>query len=268
MSGVVFVETLRRHWIAMVCWAIGIALMAAYIIVIIPDMPTLQSYTKLVQGMPSALLGALGVSDAAQMATPAGFLGYGFFGWVMLVLAAYGVIYGLDITSNDEERGTMDVVLSLPIPRWRIVIEKFLAYTVAIVVIVLVSLVTLLWGISRSALMTSISASQVIQSSFNFIPATLLVMAFTAIVATLVRRRGLAIAIAAVFVVASWLIDTIGRAAPSTDGLRAFSFLKYYDSQGVIANGLVAVNVIGLLVVALILLGGTIWAFNRRDISV
>ena len=235
MSGSVFFETLRRRKWALLYWAVGIALLAAYIVVVIPDVKAITSYNALIKSLPPIMMNLLG-TDASALASPAGFLGYALFGYMILVLAAYGVIYGLDITANDEERGAMDVLLSMPIPRWRIVLEKFLAYTVGIILIAVLMIIVLLWGISSSAGLSSISAGQVIAASINFIPATLFVMAITALLAVVFRRREVAVAIAAMFVVASWLIDTIGRAAPSFDGLRALSFLKYYDGANVVGE--------------------------------
>jgi len=267
MSGVVFVETLRRHWRVMLYWALGIGSMAVYIVLVIPDMPTLTKYNDLIKGMPSFLTSALGVSDSLAMGTPGGFLAYGFFGWIMIMLAVYAVISGLDITANDEDRGTMDVMLSLPISRSRIVLEKFAAYAVAVVVIALTSLIALLWGIRQSVALQSVTDMQMIQGTLNFIPYTLLVMAFTAVVATLVRRRNTAAGIAAVFVIASWFIDTVGRSAPSLDGVRTFSFFRYYDSMTVVLHGIVVGNIVLIIVVILLLLIGTVFAFERRDVG-
>ena len=267
MSGVVFVETLRRHFRTMLYWALGVASMAIYIVLVIPDMPTLTKYNDLIKGMPSFLTSALGVSDTLALSTPGGFLAYGFFGWIMVMLAIYAVISGLDITANDEDRGTMDVMLSLPIHRWRIVLEKFAAYSVAIVVIALTSMVALLWGIRQSAALQTVTDIQMIQGTLNFIPYTLLVMAFTAVVATVVRRRNTAAGIAAVFVIASWFVDTVGRSAPSLDGVRTFSFFRYYDSMTVVLHGFVLGNIILIVIVSAALLVGTVFAFERRDIG-
>lgn len=267
MSGVVFLETLRRHARTMLYWALGVASMAVYIVLVIPDMSTLTKYNDLIKGMPTVLLSALGASDTVAMGTPAGFLGYSFFGWIMLVLAVYGVISGLDITANDEDRGTLDVLLSLPLPRWRIVIEKFAAYALAVVVIALTSLIVLLWGIRQSPALQTISDGQVIAGTLNFIPSTLLVMAFTAAVAVVVRRRNAAAGIAAVFVIASWFVDTLGRSAPSLDTVRTFSFFRYYDSMSVVLHGFVIGNVVLLVVIAVLLLAGAVTAFERRDIG-
>ena len=96
--------------------------------------------------MPPLLLQAFGMTDAAQLATPAGFLDFGFFSYMMLVLAAYAVIAGLSVTANEEDRGIMDVLLSLPIPRWRLVVERFLAYALILVLIlVLTFLAAVVW---------------------------------------------------------------------------------------------------------------------------
>jgi len=267
MSGSIFFETLRRRKWTLLYWILGVALMAVYIVVVIPDVKTITQYNNLLKTMPPVLLNLLG-TDITALASPAGFLGYTLFGWLILVLATYGVIYGLDITANDEDSGRLDMLLSLPIPRWRIVLEKYLAYTVGVVLIVLATIATLLWGITSSPALASVNAGQVIMACVNFIPATLLVLAITALIATILRRRDAAVAVAALFVVASWLIDTIGRAAPSVDGLRAISFLKYYNGANVIVNGAVPLDMLGLLGVALIALLGTVWFFNRRDIGV
>ncbi len=266
MSGSVFFETLRRSWRGMLYWGIGIALMGVYVILVIPDVKMLQQYGGLINSMPKMLLSALG-SDAASIATPEGFLGYSFFGWIMLVLATYGVLAGLNITANEEDRGIMDVLLSLPLPRWRIVIEKFLAYAAMVIFIALLSFVTI-WYMVQQSTVFHISTARLAEGMFNLIPATLVVIAFTAFVATLVRRRSTAAAIAAVFVVASYFVDVLGRSADSAGGLRALSFYSYYNGSEVLSKGLVWSSVIGLLIAMLILIGGATLAFERRDVGV
>jgi ABC-2 type transport system permease protein len=267
MSGAIFFETLRRNWRSTLLWGAGIALMGLYIVVIIPDVKVLKQYGELLKSMPSFLINAMGGGDAAMLATPEGFLAYGFFGWIMLVLAAYGVLAGLNITANEEDRGILDVLLSLPVPRWRVIVEKFLAYTVVIVVMVAMGFFALWLGVQRSTVFT-ISTAKLLESTFNMVPPTLVVMAFTALAATLARRRSIAAAVAAAYVVASYFIDIVGRSADSAASLRAISFYSYYDSTGVMQHGLAWGNVGGLLAAMLVMVVGAVWAFQRRDINV
>ncbi len=267
MSGVVFIETLRRNWRAMLIWGIGVASMAGYIMVVIPDMKTLQQYAGLIKNLPPVLINALG-GDTASMGTPSGFLAYGFFGWIMLVMATWAVLTGLSLTANEEDRGIMDVLLALPLPRWRIIVERFLAQLVILILIVLISFMVLAWGSQQTEVLRSIPFDRIAGSTFNFIPATLFVLTLTALLAVIVRRRSTAAAIAAIIVIGSWFIDTVGKSAPSTDAIRTVSFFRYYDSSGVMQNGLVASHVIGLLVVSALMLAAAVWFFQRRDVGV
>jgi hypothetical protein len=110
---------------------------------------------------------------------------------------------------------------------------------------------------------------KIIAATFAMLPASYAVLAFTLFIATVVRRRGMAIALASIFVIGSYFIDTIGRAAPNTvvDSLRAISFFAYYDGTGVMQYGLSWANMVVLLVATAVLTAGGIWFFQRRDVG-
>jgi ABC-2 type transport system permease protein len=268
MTGVVFTDTLRRNWRTGLYWAIGIALLGVYIIAVIPNVDMLEQYASLVQTMPPLLLQAFGMDEAANIATPAGFLGFGFFGYVLLVLAAYGVIAGLNITANEEDRGILDVTLSLPIPRWRLVLERLLAYTLILALILLISFVSMFAVKQTSAV--DIDMGLLAQGIFNLLPSTLLVLAFTAFAGTILRSRGAAAAVSAAFVIISYFIDFIGGAASDTvaAAARVVSFYSYYNGSDVMTKGLDVGSVILLLAVTLVLGAASLWCFERRDIGV
>jgi ABC-2 type transport system permease protein len=267
MSGVVFMETLRRGWRGMIYWGIGFGLYGLMIMMIVKDANILKQYAEISKALPPALLQLFG-GDAASMATPEGFLAYGYFGYLLLIFAIYAILSGLNITANDEDAGIMDMVLSLPLPRWRLVLEKFLAYSVLILGIVALSYGGLMIGSQFSAL--KIDNSRLFQATINIIPSMLLILGFTALVGTVFRSKGTATAVAAFFVVGSYVLNFLGLAASGTfiDALKSLSFFTYYDHQGVILHGLVFGNVLLLLVVAVICAGTAIWTFQRRDVGV
>jgi ABC-2 type transport system permease protein len=271
MRGAVFFETLRRSWKTMLYLGGGIAVLAIYYVLMVMDEKMLKQLSGMVENF-QWLINALGGGDAAFMTTPEGLLNYVFYSWVVLIIAAYAIIAGLNVTSSEEDRGILDILLSMPIPRWRVVLEKLLAYAVIITGVVALGHVALVLGIQNSPVLRSAvtigTPARLAECSFNMIPPLLLVLVFTALMATLVRRRSMAATIAAVFVIASFFIEMIGRSVPSADKLRVLSFYSVYDSAGVMKNGLAWGNVIGLLTAAAILLAGALVAFQRRDISV
>ncbi|HVU14851.1 MAG TPA: ABC transporter permease subunit [Phototrophicaceae bacterium] len=267
MTGVVLLNTLRRNWRQAIYWGISIGILGYYVIVLVPNMDTLKQYEDLVAKMPPLMLKAFGLSDAAQMATPAGFLGFGFFSYMLLVLATYAVLAGLSITSSEEDRGILDVLLSLPIPRWRIIIERLIAYTLILIVMLVITFAGLWIGAATTPGL-NLDLGRLLAATVNMLPATLLVLAFTALAGAVARTRTLAIGVATVFVVASYFIDFLGAAASGTffDSLRVISFYSWYNGGQIMFTGLEAGRVLLLLAVALICALGSLWFFQRRDI--
>lgn len=268
MNGVIFVETLRRSWKQLMWWGGGMALLGWYLGVVIPDMQMLQQYADLMASMPSALFSLLGVDDAAAVATPEGFLSFGFFGYATLILAIWAVMAGISISASEEEDGILDVVLALPVPRWRIIAEKFAAFSLIAVGIVALSLVGLIVGLAGSALV--VSADKLVASTLNLLPSLLLMLALTTFAGALFRRKSTALTAASVIIIGSYFMDFIGRNASNllTDVLRALSFFKYYDALAVMRDGLNPGNVVLLISVTLLLLLGSLWFFERRDIGI
>jgi ABC-2 type transport system permease protein len=267
MSGSVFLETLRRGWRSAFYWAAGIAAMGIYTTLALTKMEILSQYGDIMKSMPAFILNMVGGGDAAFLTTPEGFLSMAFFSWTLLVFATFAVLVGLNVTANEEDRGTLDVLLSMPIPRWRIIVEKVLA-DIVILLVILVITVLVLWLSIQGSPTFNISFARLAEATLNFLPSTLVVLTFTVFVGTVVRRRNVAATIAAVFVAASYFVDVIGRTVRETDTLRRFSFYSYYDSASVMQYGLQWGSVIGLLAVAALLFAGSIYFFQRRDLSV
>ncbi|MBZ0279068.1 MAG: ABC transporter permease, partial [Anaerolineae bacterium] len=146
MIGSVFKETLRQTWVQMVYWGVGIGVLAGFGVLFVPVMDALN-IVKFLETLPPVLLAAVGVgSDMEFLATTEGMVGVILFGKMLLIFAAYPVVMGLRVTVNEEDSGTLDVLLSLPVARWQVIIEKFLAYLVTIIVISLLAYIGLMIG--------------------------------------------------------------------------------------------------------------------------
>lgn len=264
----IFLETLRRHWRQVLWWGGGMALLGYYIMTIIPNVDMLNQYAEMVANLKPEFLALIGIQDAAVIATPEGFIAMGFFGYALLMLAAFAVMAGLNMTANEEDEGILDVVLAQPVARWRIIVEKFAAYFVLTLGVVAVALGGLLLGMNNSSL--AVNVGNLVQSALNMLPSLTLMIAFTMFIATVVRRRTTALALAVIFIVGSFFIDFLGSSASGTlaDALRAISFFAYYDEQTVILKGMDIGKALALLAASGALLAASLWFFERRDVGV
>ncbi|MEZ4672472.1 MAG: ABC transporter permease subunit [Anaerolineae bacterium] len=267
MNGTVFMETLRRSWRGALYWGLGFGFYALMLMLVVQDANILKQYGEIAKAFPPALMQLFG-GDVTALATPEGFLAYGFFGYLLLIFAVYAIMSGLNITANDEDQGILDVVLSLPLARMRLMLEKFLAYTLLTVFIIACAYVGLIAGLQFSAL--EVDSSKLLQSTFNMLPSSLLMLAFTALAGALFRRKGTATAVASLFVVGSYFLNFLGEAASSTvfEPLRQLSFFHYYDHNGVVQHGLSWGNIGILSVVTVVCVAAALWLFERRDVGV
>lgn len=267
MSGVLLRATLRLHWRTTLYWSAGLALLGLYVIAVIPDQDALNSYVDLVASMPQPMLDAFGVAENLLLRTPEGFIQYGFATWAQLLLAVYGLLAGLQLCANEEEAGILDVLLSLPLSRRRLLLERFIAFSLLTLFIALLSALGLVLGSGSTTF--ALAPSALFATAFNLVPGTLLVMAFTALAAAALRRHMVATGIAIVFVIGSYFLDFIAGAI-SEGPLNELGRLSFYRwSSAGIAPGsfLPAENLALLLGVTLVLLVGALWFFERRDIG-
>jgi ABC-2 type transport system permease protein len=261
---VIFVETLRRNWKATAGWAASLASLALYVVVAVPDTKALQMYGTLFKDTPKFAMLILG-GDAAALASPAGLYGAFFFGWIMLVLATYAVICGLSITANDEDRGILDIMVSMPTPRWRIVVEKFAAYTVNMCVIAFVAFLGI-WLSTLNSTVFDLQVGTIFAACLNLVPPMALTMAFTAFVAAIVRRRTVAMGIAGAFVVVSYMLDVVGSQTAG-GALSKLSYFNYYNGMMSLVRGPELSSMLFLIVIAIALGAGTVYMFQRRDVG-
>lgn len=268
MNWVVLTETLRRNWRSALWWGIGLGIAAWINIIAVPNVESIQQIAELLETMPPFMMQMFGVNDMSFMASPEGYLALQLFAFFPLVLAVYGAVVGMNIVSNEEDRGIMDSLLSTPVKRWRVVMEKSLAYGLLTVFVVAVMFVWVLISLAMVPDVTAqVNVGELAVGIFAFVPQTWIVMGVAAMFTGLLRNRGLAIGLVAVFVIASYFLNTLGSAVTDSiiNTLRPLSYFSYLNSEAIMQGNanLIALLVPGFVTVIAVAVG--MWGFQRRD---
>ena len=268
MIGAIFIETLKQTWRQMLYWGVGLAAMAILVVIMVP-LFDMQGMRQLLESFPPVILAMVGVgSDLEIFATNEGFVAMGFFGKSALIFAVYPVVMGMRITANEEDGGTMDVLLSLPLERARVIIEKFLAYSVSCVGVVVLIYLGLHLGVMVGGV--DLDVARLLEITFYLIPLMVFIMAATVLIAALARRRTVALGVVTAFVIVSYMLQTIGAAAEGTvaEPIGAVSFLTYYNAGDILREGFIWPHISGYVVLSLALLAAALYRYERRDIGV
>ncbi len=267
MRGVLFVETLRRTFWQTLYWGVGLGLMACISTWLVPLFDAIQ-LTEVMQNLPPFIRAAAGLDESmTALMTPEGIVTVSFFGKFALLFTAYPVVMGMRVTSSEEDDGILDVLLSLPIRRWQVILEKFAAYTLTIVVIGAL----VYGGLGIGAQLSGITLSMPLMAAavLNLIPMLIMVLALTIFVGVFIHRRQTALAVITGVVLVSFLLNTFGSMVTGgiAAALNAVSFFSYFNVNALIQNGLNISHVTGLLGAAGLLLAGAVWRFQRRDVG-
>jgi len=122
----VFLKTLRDLRRGFVWWSVGLAGMSALMVSVYPTVRGNAALNKLVQNYPAALKGFFGFGGELDYTSAAGYLGMELFSlMVPLLLLIAAIAAGSGAVAGEEDRGTLDLLLSLPVSRPRLALEKF-----------------------------------------------------------------------------------------------------------------------------------------------
>ena len=255
LAGIHFFD--RRR--SLLAWGLPLGLMSAFIVAIFPSVE--DSLSKAVQGYPEGLKEAFGIGQLsnveqylqAEMLSLIVPLAMGY-------LAVRAVASGL---TGAAETGRLDVLLSAPVSRTRLVAAGFLATAVELAAVLAVT--ALLTGIGSVLAGAGLDAEAAAEGFANVWPLALLFAGFGTIAAGFSLRTSVVTGSVAGLLVAMYVIDLVGRLDPDLSGVRYVSVFKYYGNA--IENGIQPLSFIGVTTAAIALaaLGG--WLFERRDLS-
>jgi ABC-2 type transport system permease protein len=241
-----------------------LALLAGFIALFYPLIQGLDSLNELLQ---IPVFQSLIPEGGADYTTPEGFLGTEFFTFMPLVLAILAVGAGLGVAANEEARGTIDLLLSTPLPRWRIIVEKSAAFLLELTAILALGAA----GLALAILLTpdlDLVIEHAVAATFALLPVVLLIMTVALCLSTILRSRGLVVTITIVWLVASYFANTFSQmsGAALLDVLGRLSFFRYFNAVHILQSGMNWTHFVLLLAVAIVPLGLAVAGFERRDL--
>ena len=233
--------------------------------------PAFESFELIgfLEEMPPALLALAGFGDdLSTIATPEGIIAAGFFSKMVLIFAAYPVVMGLRITANDEDKGIMNTVMSLPLSRKRLVLEKFLAYSLLIIAVMGLATAGILAGTVFNNIDVNIRLMLIL--SVSLVPMLIFVLALTAFLGAIFPHKQRVTGTITAIIAVSFLIYTVATMV-TADWIAipaALSFFSYYDPQLILSKGgFMPLEMSVLTITALLLMGSSVLLFERRDLA-
>jgi ABC-2 type transport system permease protein len=259
----VYLKTLRDFRVAILGWGAGMGLLMYVVLAAVPSLvATPQARASVV-----SLAGTFSwIAEPIAVDTPGGYVTWKY-GLTILLIAIWSLLACSRLLRGEEERGSLDALLSLPRGRVRVALEKLAAVWTALLGMgLLIALLTFAGGKSVSAdfglgdaLLFGLNVA-LICGVFGSI--ALLLSQFTPEHGTAAGWTG---GLLLVFIV----LDMVHRVIPNTEWLSRLSPVYYYNLSKPLVPGY-GTNpgaMLVLLALSVLLSGAATWLFTLRDVG-
>jgi ABC-2 type transport system permease protein len=256
----VYARALAKIAVATFWWTVGIAGFAAFMVVAVKQVEhTLSTLTGSVSASSSfmvTLIERVGGGDVQLNAT----ILSAIFVILPVLLMAFAVTQ-VSAWASDEEEGRLELVLSTPQSRQRVLLGRFAALATATVVIGVVTLVAS--AAAAAAVGLELDGGNLAAATLGIIPLGLLVAAIGYLAAGWLRAA-VDTGLVSLLLAAWFFITFVGPELQWPDVALRLSALYYYGTP--LLHGLQATYVVGLLAVAALALAVSTWRFTSKDL--
>lgn len=255
-------KTLRDFRIGIFGWGLGLGLL---MVAVLSAFPSLVETAE----ARNALIGLAGsfswIAEPVAIDTPGGYATFKY-GFTILVIVLWPLLVGSRMLRGEEERGSLDALLSLPRSRARVALEKLAAMWTALLAMgLLIGLLTFAGG-------NGVGADFGLGGGLLFgLNLALIAGLFGAIAQLLSQftQASTAAGITGGLLLLSVVLDMVHRVIASTEWLSRLSPVYYYNlskplvpSYGANPGAMLALLALGILLGALALV-----LFVRRDVG-
>lgn len=260
-----FLHELRKRRNGIIGWGIGLIVYVAYIILLYPAIG--EEYAKLNMDNPmfQMLLG-----DVLSMATFSGFFILYVANYFPVMAAVYPIVNGTGTLAGEEEAGTLELLLSLPLYRWQLVLAKALALATALLLITLLmaagSVVTYL--AMESLVDSNMTVGEMVLIIISGWPVLLFLGMLSLFLGALLPSRRMASMMVTLVLVAGFFVNNLANMSEPMEKIQWLSPLYYYKGSEILSSGLQAGDWAVLVGTSLLFVLLAILSFARRDVTV
>lgn len=259
----VLAKSWHDHSRGLIGWIIGVAGLAAMTIVFWPTIQGNADFQKALDQIPDSLKFLLGEDS---LTSPAGYLNSQLYAYTIpILMLIYAIGQGSDSIAGEEQRHTMDLLLSHPITRRSVVLQKFGATSIGLLLMTAVLIVSAGLGIPFANM--DIPVANIAAASIGCM---LLGMHFGALalaIGAATGKKPVAMGIASAVATAAFFVDSLAPQVDQLEPIRKLSAFYYYSGAAALREGFQWGHFAVLVVTAGLFLAAAIWLFDRRDVA-
>jgi ABC-2 type transport system permease protein len=259
----VFLKTLRDYRWAILGWGIGMGLTIASPMA---SVATLVSTPQAREELASLAASFAWNADLVAVDTVGGYAMFKI-GIFVFIMAIWPLLAASRMLRGEEDRGTLDVLLSAPLNRVRVSLEKVGAMWVALLAMGLI--IGLLAAVGGKEFNGEFGVGDALLYGLDLTLICMVISGLALLISQFTQERGPAAGWTAGLLLVFIVMDMVHRVVPGTDWISQLSPIYYFNRSKplVPSYGADYGAMLLLLSLSLVLTAAAVWLFARRDIG-
>jgi ABC-2 type transport system permease protein len=259
----VYLKSLRDFRIAILGWGIGMGLL---MYAVLSAYPALVETPEARASLVSLSASFAWLAEPVKVDTAGGYLTFKY-GFTVLVMALWPMLVCSRALRGEEERGSLDALLSLPRSRTRVALEKLAAIWTALLLMGL--LIGLLSFGGSKGVGGDIGLGNALLNGLNFALICGVFGSIALLLSQFTQERRTAAGLTGALLLVFIVLDMVHRVIPDAEWVSRLSPVYYYNLSKPLVPGYGANPgaILVLVALSLLLSGAAVWLFVRRDLG-
>ena len=259
----IYLKSFRDYRVPILGWGLGLGLLMAVVLAAVPSVFATPAAKAAIVALGSSYAW---IAEPIKIDTAGGYATWKY-GITILVVVIWPLLAGTGMLRGEEDRGSLDVLLSLPRGRVRVALEKLAALLTALLAMGLV--VGLLAYVGGAKVSSDISLGATVAFGLNLALIAAVFGAIALLVSQFTQERRTASGVTAGILLVAIVVDMVHRVVPNTVWLSQLSPVYYYNLSKPLVPGY-GVNpgaMLAMVGLTVVLSGAAVWLFARRDVG-
>lgn len=260
-----FKHELISRWMMILIWGIGLTLWGSMYISIYPEISEQVSAFADME-----IMKIFGMDDIATME---GWIASILIQIMPLILGIYVIMMATGTLAGEEEDGTLELVVAMPLKRWQVVTMKTLSLLLVTFLILVIlgagSGLVLIIVVNTADLTIDMTAMQLFMGLLATYPFQVALFGMSLFLGAFMPNRRLAMIVMFIFYLASYVANSAGGMAESVAWMESISLFHYVNTtSSIFTDGPAVSDTLTLLTIAVVFFALTLWSFQGRNITV
>lgn len=256
------IHEIKSRWVAILGWGLGLILYGAIYISIFDGMFEQMAVFK---DLPIYKIVGM------RLGSVEGYIASVVLAYISVLLGIYCIVTSTSTLAGEEDLGTLELIVAMPLTRSQILTAKAIALSVAVLAIMIIAAIgnAVLLEVIKFDTHINITPYGLFVALISSLPLAVGLIMIGLFLGAILPNRRTAIVVTTVYFIASYFGENFAGMVKSLEPIRYFSLFNYYNTtETIFSDGPQLSDILILLGIAAIFYVLALICFSRRNVTV